>query len=603
MVLPTAEYGLIGDCHTAALVSRAGAIDWCCMPRFDSGSCFGRLLGPGGGTCVVAVAPDDAPDEPPAREYLEGTLVLATILQSAGGEARLIDCLALDEAGDHSDRRLLLRVIEGVRGAVPLRIQVEPRFDYGEVEPWIRHHGTGLYSATGGNDALLCWSDVPLEAAGPGTLAATVTVRGGERVRLALAYRRPEELEDHLEPFEPAALDRALDRTVSFWRRWSRRMRFDGTDAEGARRSALTLKALTYAPTGAIVAAPTTSLPETVDGRRTWDYRYAWIRDAVLATRSLARLGFEQEADDFRRFIERSCAGSADDLQVMFGVGGERRLPELELRRLEGRPGDDPVRVGNRAAEQLQLDAFGNLVEQSWRWYERGHTPDDDYWRFLVNLVEAAVERWREPDAGPWEWRAEGKHFVYSKALCWAAADRGLRLAEHAMRKAPERRWRRARDEIRAAIERRGYDRKRGVFVQAFDEPQLDAAVLRLPMIGFVDYEDERMVRTVDALREELDDGGLLRRYANDDGQPGREGAFLACTFWLVECLAHQRRADEARETFDRAVATSNDLGLFAEEFDPGHALMLGNFPQALTHLAHIEAALALADAAKMSAG
>jgi GH15 family glucan-1,4-alpha-glucosidase len=256
MVLPTAEYGLIGDCHTAALVSRAGAIDWCCMPRFDSGSCFGRLLGPGGGTCVVAVAPDQAPDEPPAREYLEGTLVLATTLQSAGGEARLTDCLAVDEAGDHSDRRLLLRVIDGVRGAVPLRIQVEPRFDYGEVEPWIRHHGTGLYSATGGNDALLCWSDVPLEAAGPGTLAATATVRGGERVRLALAYRRPEELEGPLEPFEPAALDRALDRTVSFWRRWSRRMRFDGTDVEGARRSALTLKALSVRDAVPGMAAP-----------------------------------------------------------------------------------------------------------------------------------------------------------------------------------------------------------------------------------------------------------------------------------------------------------------------------------------------------------
>ena len=573
------DYGLIGDCHAAALVSRDGAIDWCCLPRFDSGSCFGRLLLPEGGTCRVGV---DGDSEPGGREYLEDTMVLATTLRAAGGEARLLDCLAIDE-----DRRLVLRVVEGVRGAVPLHIRIEPRFDYGEVEPWIRHHGIGLYSAIGGNDALLCSCDARLEPAELAALEARVTVRAGDRIRLALSYHAPQELEHELEPPDPEELDRVLDRTIAFWRRWSRRVRYGGPDAEAARRSALVLKALTYAPTGALVAAPTTSLPETPDGQRTYDYRYAWIRDAVLAARSLARLGCEQEADDLRRFMERSCAGGADDLQVLFGVGGERRVTELEV---------GPIRVGNSAAGQLQLDAYGHLVEQSWRWYERGHTPDDDYWRFLVDLVDAAVDRWQEPDAGLWEWRGEPKHFTYSKAMCWVAAHRGLQLAERCMRKAPEARWRTARDEIRAAIEEHGC--RQGVFVQAFDEPELDAGVLRLPTLGFVDYGDERMVRTVDALRRELDDGGLLRRYGNDDGQPGREGAFLACTFWLVECLAHQGRLDDARAAFDRATATANDLGLFGEEFDVEGGLILGNYPQALSHLAHIEAALALADAA-----
>jgi len=326
-----------------------------------------------------------------------------------------------------------------------------------------------------------------------------------------------------------------------------------------------------------------------------WDYRYAWIRDSFFSVRSLAEVGFEDAADDFRRFIERSAAGSAESLQLMYGLGGERRLTEEKLDFLEGYRGARPVRVGNAAADQLQLDMYGELLELSWRWHRRGNSPDDDYWRFLFELVDAAAERWSEPDKGIWEMRGPPRHFVHSKVMCWATLDKGLRLAEECLRKAPERRWKQARDEIRRSIERRGYDRDRGVFVQAYDSSDLDAAVLRLPSVDFIAYDDERMVRTTDAVREELDFDGLLRRYTVDDGNGGEEGAFVACAFWLVECLARQGRDDEARAAYDRAIATANELGLMAEEYDPESHEMLGNFPQALSHLSHLEATLALA--------
>jgi GH15 family glucan-1,4-alpha-glucosidase len=358
-------------------------------------------------------------------------------------------------------------------------------------------------------------------------------------------------------------------------------------------RSAIVLKGLTYHHTGALVAAATTSLPETPEGKRNWDYRFSWIRDSALAVRSLADLGAEEEVDAWREFMERSAAGNADDLQIVYGIGGERRLEEMELD-IDGYRGARPVRVGNDAAGQLQLDAPGQLVAQSWLAYERGIEPDDDYWRFIVDLAEMAAERWKEPDRGIWEWRNEPKHFTHSKVLCWVAIERALQLAELCMRKAPERRWRKARDEIRRAVERRGYDKKRGVFVMAFDDDALDGSLLRLPAIGFIAYDDDRMVRTVDAIREDLDVDGLIRRYDEKDGLPGTEGAFLACCFWLVEVLSRQSRFGEARDVFDRTMRAANDLGLFSEEYDARGGEMLGNFPQALTHLSHIEASLAL---------
>jgi GH15 family glucan-1,4-alpha-glucosidase len=592
---PLADYALIGDCRSAALVSRAGSIDWCCLPRFDSGSTFGRLLDWGrGGYC--SVWPRDQPDQV-FREYMEDALVLVTRLRSGGGEARLLDFFAIPEADLEDERRHIVRIVEGERGALDLRVRVEPRFDYGEIEPWIRRHGPDLLSATGGDDGLVIWSDCELEEVESAALEGRVSVRPGERHRLVMTFARPERIDAESPSSRDAReVDAMLERTVDWWQGWAENLSFEGPDAPGARRSALILKALSYEPTGAIAAAATTSLPECPDGKRTWDYRYSWIRDAALSSRSLARLGCEREADAFRRFIERTAAGSPEAMRIVYGVGGERRIGESELDHLEGWRGARPVRVGNGAAEQMQLDACGQLVDQSWRWHRRGHSPDDDYWRFIAQLVESAIDRWRRPDAGIWEWRGEPRHFVHSKVLSWAAADKGLRLARECLRKAPERRWERARDEMRDAIESEGYDAQRGVFVQAFDERDLDAALLRLPTVEFVDWKDERMVRTADAIREELSEDGLLRRYTGDDGLEGEEGAFLACAFWLAEVYARQERAEEARQVFDAAVATANGLGLFSEEYDAQRREMLGNFPQALTHLSHIEAVIALSE-------
>jgi GH15 family glucan-1,4-alpha-glucosidase len=358
-------------------------------------------------------------------------------------------------------------------------------------------------------------------------------------------------------------------------------------------RSAVVIKGLMNDMTGAVVAAATTSLPESWEGDLNWDYRYSWVRDSFFSVRSLAEIGFEGEAERFRRFIERSAAGNAKKLQIMYGVGGERRLTEETLGYLEGYRGAKPVRIGNSAALQLQLDAYGELLELAWRWHLRGNSPDDDYWRFILRLVEMAAERWQEPDHGLWEIRGEPGHYVHSKVLCWVALDRGLRLAEESMRKAPERRWRKVREEIKEAVETEGYDEERGVFVQAFGGKDLDAALLLLPRVGFVGYKDDRMVRTTEAIREELDDNGLLMRFRREEGE---EGAFLACSYWLAECLVYQGHLEEARAIFDRAVSCGNDLGLFSEEYDAERAELLGNFPQGLTHFSHITAAIALAE-------
>jgi GH15 family glucan-1,4-alpha-glucosidase len=354
------------------------------------------------------------------------------------------------------------------------------------------------------------------------------------------------------------------------------------------------LEGLTNARTGAVTAAATTSLPESVGGTRNWDYRYAWIRDSQFSVRSLAELGFEAEADRFRRFVERSTGGSADAIQVLYGLGGERRISEVRLDHLEGYRCSTPVRVGNAASTQLQLDVYGYLLDLAWRWHQRGHSPDDDYWRFLKGLVDAVTRLWDQPDRGIWESRGEPQHYVHSKVMCWAALERGIRLAHECERQAPIERWQTCRDEVRRAIESKGYDQRRGIFVRAFGDTALDAALLLLPSCDFLPYDDPRMVRTADAICEHLDEDGLLRRYRGDDGLDGEDAPFVACTFWLVECLAHQGRVVEARAAFARAIATANDLGLFSEEYDPADHALLGNFPQALTHLAHISAALAL---------
>jgi len=588
-----AAYGLIGDRRSAALVSSTGSIDWCCLPRFDAGSVFGRLLDWERGGCFAI----EAPGAECGQRYLEGTMVLETRLRGEQGEARLLDFFAPPRG--RADSRVV-RIVEGVSGSLDLHAHFEPRFDYGQVKPWLRGagEGGGLFAAIGGDDGLVLRSEIELEFEGRHVLHGGATIGEGERLRIELAYRRPVELDslEGLEPLDPGAVDESLDRACEWWREWGRCAQGEVVDAfPGAMRSALTLKALSFEPTGAIAAAATTSLPEArqLSGERNWDYRYSWVRDSAMTVRSLAELGCERDADAFRRFIERSAAGNAADLQILFGVGGERRLGEQRVEGLEGWRGSAPVRVGNQAAGQLQLDAFGQIVDQSWRWHERGNSPDHDYWVFIADLVDTVAEHWEDRDKGIWEWRGEPRHFVHSKALSWSAVDRGIRLGEDIGKDVPDG-WREAREAIREDVEREGYDDERGIFRMAYGYDDHDAALLRLPAAGFLAWDDERMLRTVDALREALDlGGGLLRRYDADDGMPP-EGAFLACSFWLATCLARQDREAEAREVFERAEATANGLGLFSEEYDPEAERMLGNFPQALTHLAHIEAAVAL---------
>jgi GH15 family glucan-1,4-alpha-glucosidase len=595
---PIADYALIGDCNSAALISREASIDWCCLPRFDSGSAFGRLLDwDRGGHC--AITPSGEGPWEFSRRYLDDTLVLETNVLGPGGEARLLDCFTIQGDPVQTERRQILRVIEGVRGSVEVEVRIAPRFDYGQVRPWIRRHGHRLHSTIGGNDALLVWCEQELEEDPDHELAGGFSVGPGDRVRLSLTYCTPEQV-DAGPPAEPDArsLDELLEQTVAWWREWAKPLKLASRDEPAARRSGIVLKALTHAPTGAVVAAPTTSLPETVGGSRNWDYRYAWVRDSSFSSRAFAELGAVDEADGFRAFIMRSAAGHAGDLQVMYGVGGERRLRGDVVEDLEGYRGSKPVQLGNDASAQVQLDAYGELVNLTWRWHRRGHSPSDDDWRFLVSLIDHAAERCHEPDSGIWEWPGEPDHFVHSKVLCWSALDRGIRLADECMRRAPTRRWKKARDGLREAIEERGYDRKRGVYVQAFDRTEMDAALLLLPTVEYVAWDDERMLRTIAAVREELDAGdGLLYRYRRDDGLEGQEGAFLCCSFWLAECLAEAGELGEARTVFDQAMARGNDLGLFSEEIDPRTGELLGNFPQGLTHLAHIDAAVALSKA------
>jgi GH15 family glucan-1,4-alpha-glucosidase len=591
---PIGDYAFISDCHSVALVSKTASIDWCCMPRLDAGSTFGRLLDfERGGYC--AISPSAAYET--QRTYLEDTLVLETIFRTRSGEARLLDCFAMREGGRSDPRRQLLRVLEVTQGRMRFAVDVVARFDYGEVRPWVRGHDHGRFTVLGGDDAMVVHCDHELDRRDEHDIGGLATLAAGERLRLAITCYPPEDIDLNIpKALSAREIDRRITETIAWWRAWTRSIvRSNDVDSIAARRSAVVLKGLTYAPTGAVAAAATTSLPERIGGPRNWDYRYSWIRDSHFTVRSLDQIGRKGEADGFRRFVERSAAGSAESLQIMYGIGGERRLTEIELD-LDGYRGSRPVRIGNGAAKQEQFDVYGELLDLAWQWHERGHSPDDDYWRFLSSLVDRAAEIWKQPDHGMWEMRGRPRHFVQSKAMCWVAIERGLQFAGDG-RRAPTREWRRARDEVRAAIDRRGYSRKTGTFVQAFGGTDLDASLLLLPVFGFVAWDDERMVRTVDAIGKRLVRDGMVLRYRTSDGIAGGEAPFVACTFWYAECLAHQGRRAEAEAAFDRASAAANDLGLYSEEFDPATGELLGNFPQALSHLSHLTAALAIADA------
>lgn len=563
------------------------------MPRIDSPSCFGRLLGwETGGQCELS--PSEHYES--SRRYVGKSLILETTFRTSGGEVRICDCFAMREGGEHLPHRQILRIIDGVRGQVNLKAEIMPRFEYGDVRPWIRSYGKDHFIALGGSHGLLICGDIPLHLNQRHDLAGSFAVHEGQRFHLSLIYRRPEELDEGaVEVPGSEEMDRRLQETAAWWEKWSARTKVSGEYAEEALRSAIVLKGLSNAPTGAIAAAPTTSLPELMGGSRNWDYRFTWIRDSAFTVRSLAQVGHDREADGFRRFVERTAAGSAEEVQVVFGVGGERRLQEMKIPKLEGYRGSGPVRTGNAAQTQLQLDVYGEILDLAWIWHNSGHAPDEDYWEFLVDVLNATAQKWHLPDKGIWEMRGKPRHFVQSKAMCWSALDRGLKIAEKLGYKAPADRWRKAREAIKTAIDERGYDQERGVFIQAFDTPHMDAALLLLPLTGIVAYDDERMIRTTNAIQEDLGENGFLRRYpSDDDGMKGKEGVFLACSFWLAECLARQGRTKEAHQVFKKALSAGSDLFLFSEEYDPQTGEMLGNFPQGLTHLSQIAAVIAL---------
>jgi GH15 family glucan-1,4-alpha-glucosidase len=595
---PLADYALIGDCHTAALISSAGVIDWCCLPRFDSDSCFGRMLDWDRGG-YFAITPSGRHTS--RRRYLHDSLILVTTFKSGPNEAQLIDFFAMRAGGFRGQRRKLVRIVRGVRGRMAFNVAIVPRLDFGEVKPWIHAVGKSAHFACGSNTGLLVCGDVPLEIEDEHDLRGEFHVRAGQRRYLALQFLRPEKNRSVRVRHHPTAQLRAQFReTHTWWKQWAAKIPYRDGPGVRIKRSAIVLKALTYAPTGAIVASPTTSLPERIGGERNWDYRYCWIRDSIFTVHALSNLGLESEAVGVRRFIQRTAAGNADELQVLYAVDGKRRLTEITLDALDGWRGSRPVRIGNAAERQFQADMYGMIVELSWRWSERGSRPQARYWDFLVQIVETTILRWREPDRGIWEVRSAPLHFVHSKVMCWAAIDSGLALAQKHSLPAPVVRWQKARDELRRTIEQHGVDRRRGIFVRSFGAKDVDAALLLLPGVEFVAYDDPVMLRTTDTIRRELSrDHGLLIRYVKEDGLRGVEGTFLACTFWLVEVLAHQGRVVQARKTFERACQCANDLGLFPEQ-SSAHA-MLGNFPQGLTHLAHVSAAVALGQALNRS--
>ncbi len=590
---PIDDYALLSDCHSVALVSRIGSIDWACMPRIDASSIFGRLLDwDRAGYCVITIDADTVECE---RRYLTRTMVLETTMRTAQGELRLRDAIAMRRGGGRNPRNQILRQVVCTRGEIPVLIRLEARFDMGWAKPWIRSYDHHVFTLVGGDGGLIVSSDFDLAPDARHDLVGRLTLRSGDRRRLSLTFARPERLDEGPEDVcPPEEVDTHLDETIEWWHAWAKRGEQYGTLSEPLIRSALVLKALQTATTGAIAAAPTTSLPEAIGYERNWDYRFSWIRDSWLTVRSLAGVGHAREADGFRRFVERSAAGSVHELQLMYGVGGSHRTPEINLEELAGYRDSKPVRIGNHAAEQLQLDMYGYLLELEWLWHQRGEEPEASYWSFMVEVVDCVCSQWHKPDAGIWEVRSAPRHFVHSKVMCWVALDRGLRLAESLGREVDTERWSRVRDEIRDEVLEQGVSQSRVCFVESYGMEAMDGALLLLPMVDFVAYDDSRMIATVDAIIDDLDEAGLIMRYRGDDGLEGEEGAFLACTFWLVECLVGMGRHEQAQAYFDRASATANDLGLFTEEYDANTRTALGNFPQGLSHLAHISAALAL---------
>jgi GH15 family glucan-1,4-alpha-glucosidase len=584
------DYALLGDLQTAALVSRSGSVDWLCFPRFDSGACFAALLGtPENGRWLVAPTVHATN----RRRYLHDTLVLETTWHAEDGSvARVIDFMP--PRGKAPD---IMRIVEGVKGRVHFRSELSIRFEYGDVVPWVRKrtHEDFTRIALAGPDAL-CFR-TPAETRGEDLRTISeFAVDEGERVPFVLTWYPSHE--DIPEPIDP---EQALAETERFWREWSEQSDIDLPPewAGVVRRSLIVLKALTYDPTGGIVAAATTSLPEWIGSVRNWDYRYCWLRDATLTLLSLLQGNHREEATAWRRWLLRAVAGDPADIQVMYGVAGERRLTEYELPWLEGYEGSRPVRVGNAASEQLQLDVYGEVLDALYQARVQGVGVDPQAWRIQLAVLDHLEDAWQQPDEGIWEIRGERRHFVHSKAMCWVAFDRAVRTVEDQGLDGPVDRWRELRDEIHDQVTEKGFNEKLGSFTQTYGSTELDASLLLLPLVGFLPPDDERVRGTIEAVeRELLQDGFVLRYRTRDDGVdglPAGEGVFLPCSFWLANCYELLGRRDEAQALFERLVGLSNDLGLLSEEYDPKAKRLLGNFPQAFTHLALVTTAFNIA--------
>jgi len=596
--VPIADYGMLADCNSAALVSKAGSLDWLCLPRYDSPALFARLLGPDAGHWSIRPAGGFES----SHSYLPGALVLETTFETGTGTVRLLDALGFAHGQRGHDLGLdspheVLRLVEGVSGSVELELELAPRPEYGLVRPLFRRTAEGGRTF-GGPCRVAVAAGVPVEIE-DSTMRATFTVAEGEQVGFALRWSAVEEAAPAPSPAEEVGA--RIGDTVAAWRSWeSEHDIYEGSHRELVRLSSRVLKGLTYRPTGAIVAAATTSLPEDAGGERNWDYRFSWIRDASLTLQALYIGACSDEAENFVSFMTSSAGGRVGEkgsLQIMYGIGGEHDLSERELPHLPGWRGSRPVRVGNGAWGQTQLDVYGELLDALWLYHEQLGELHPEIQQFVADLADAAATGWKQRDAGMWEMRGEPQHHLSSKVLCWTALDRavklGERLGEHA---AKVEEWAAARDRIREAVLERGWSDERQAYAQAFDSDELDAAALLMPLVGFLPATDERMHSTIDAIARDLSEDGLVLRYRNQpglnaDGLEGEEGTFVICSFWLVSCLARAGELGRAERLFDELAGYANDLGLLAEEIDAANDELLGNFPQAFSHIGLITAA------------